>query len=104
MTCLITGCDLVDVAGGRWAHGDLYKIGHNYVFNAFLYAGNGPNGQRAGETAWCYEPTKAGSKQLIFEGVPVLGDFFERRGVLTFPAIWGRLNDVAAAYLGRLPT
>lgn len=98
MTCLITGCNLVDLRCGRWAHGDLHKIGHNYVFNACLHG-------ETGETAWKRnEPIPADSKQVELY-ITSLRDnqFFERRGVITFPAIWGRLNEVALAYLGRLP-
>lgn len=96
MTCLITGCNLADLANGKWVHGDLHKIGHNYVFNACL---------EAGETAWQYgTKPDAESKQIELD-ISSLRDnqFFERRGVITFPAIWGRLNEVALAYLGRLP-
>ena len=98
MTCLIAGCDLVDLHQGRWVHGDLHKIGHNYVFNACLHS-------ETGEIAWQHNvPLAATSKQIELDIISLRGNqFFERRGVITFPAIWGRLNEVALAYLGRTP-
>ena len=95
MTCLITGCNLVDAADGRWVHGDLHRIGHSYVFNACL---------KGGETAWCYEPIEQGSKELVVDNILAFEhQCFERRGVIVFPLVFGRLNDAAAAYLGRPP-
>lgn len=106
MTCLITGCALVDLANGRWVHGDLHKIGHNYVFNACLHTADHPGqGEVQGEAAWQYGTMPAADSKQVELDICSLRDnqFFERRGVITFPAIWGRLNEVASTYLGRLP-
>lgn len=95
MTCLITGCDLVDVANDRWVHGDLHRSGHNYVFNACL---------EAGKTAWQNGKVSAEIEQVEFDiGIMPSSQIFKRRGVITFPAAFGCLNAAAMTYLGRLP-
>jgi len=103
MTCLITGCALYNAAGNMWVWGDLHKIGHNYVFNAVL-ADNGEAGWQVGGSALMSTNTAdafASEKNAVcFEGGQ---QFFERRGVITFPAAFGRLNKAASTYLGRLP-
>lgn len=103
MTCLITGCNLVDLHNNRWVHGDLHKIGHNYVFNACVHMHE--DSGDVGEAAWNHGSKPAADSKQIELDITSLRDnqFFERRGVITFPAIWGRLNEVALAYLGRLP-
>jgi hypothetical protein len=106
MTCLITGCDLVDVAGGRWVHGDLHRIGHSYVFNAvLLHTECLAREEHRGEAAWVYEPPPPSTiKQLIIDNALAFAhQCFECRGVIVFPLVFGRLNDVAAAYLGGTP-
>lgn len=106
MTCLITGCDLVDLVNDKWVHGDLHKIGHNYVFNACLHTANHPGqGEVQGEAAWQHGTMPDPSSKQIVLDIKIMpsGRIFERRGVITFPAVFGELNDVAKAYLGKLP-
>ncbi len=98
MTCLITGCDLVDVAGGRWVHGDLHAVGGAFVFNACLHRKDClAEKQVAGETAWEYGGgTEEGSKLLVL--LPH-AQTFERRGVIVVAKNQASFNKAAEDYL-----
>lgn len=96
--CLITGCNLVDDAGGRWCHGDLHEVGDCYVFNACLIQEDSlPEEQVKGETAWNYEGgTPEGSKLLV---LLLYAQPFERRGVIVVHKAQTFFNKAAADYL-----
>lgn len=83
MTCLITGCALIDPDGAAiW--GDLYQLADCYVFNAVL---------RNGEASRSYELRPDGRI------ITIVGDFFERRGVFVIPLTCAVLNQVASLFI-----
>lgn len=85
-SCKITGCDFLDPAQGRWAHGDLHRVGDCWVFNAVL---------RKGETAW----TQTGAIGPL--RIAALADWWERRGVLVVPCDKARLSVKAILYISK---
>lgn len=93
MTCIITGCALVDDRQGRCVWGDLHEIGESYVFNAVL---------DHGETAWQHgAPVHDHMKQLVIADKCPADAWFERRGVFVLAKQWGELNRPAREYLMR---
>lgn len=94
--CLITGCDLLVPAEGKWAHGDLHMTGTCFVFNACLHNG---------ETLWLYrdqipltigtDPEEPTARCIILDQ-PY---YFERRGVIVFDALHSHFNQAAKDYL-----
>jgi hypothetical protein len=80
--CLVTGCNVVDAAQRRWAHGDLHQLGGALIFNAVL--GNG-------ETNWNYGSSPPGDVPCI----TALSPFFERRGVIVLRSSGVTANKAA---------
>jgi len=93
MTCLITGCALVDLSESRVVWGDLHKIGGAYVFNAVL---------SGGEAAWQYGEDFNVPSHLKILTVNVADShcYFERRGVIIVSADAAELNAHAKEYIG----
>lgn len=90
-TTIITGCELVDPSSNRIAHGDLWRCGDVFFFNAVL---------SDGETAW--KPNNLTPDQLRDRRIITLKpevNYFERRGIIIFPTAWGQLNTGALTYL-----
>ena len=84
--CLITGCDLVDQAHNRWCHGDLFRWGDCWVFNAVL--------DEQMEPRW----------HLVHEDKPrdkhiLVRNFWERRGVFVVQLTDGYFSAKAADYI-----
>lgn len=96
MSCVITGCLLVDEDHGRAVWGDLHEFGTRetggWVFNAGLW----PTGATQWQEA---EGIPNTSRQLILKDVP--GEhFFERRGLVCIQkGSWATLNPAAKEYL-----
>lgn len=88
MTCLITGCALVDEANDRCVWGDLHQVGgETFVFNAVL--------NEKGEAAWQYgDPIPDVTRQIL---LTPRAECFERRGVLVFDSAC--FNRAAALFL-----
>lgn len=93
MTCIITGCALVDERESRCVWGDLHKIGDCFVFNAVL---------DHHECAWQYgAPLHDHLKQLVVGGDTPANAWFERRGIIVVPENFATLNRPAREYLMR---
>lgn len=93
MTCIITGCGLIE--GPRYLWGDLHKIGDCFVFNGVAHDG---------KARW----SPADELPPTFMSITVdlalpVKEYIERRGVAVFPEEYGILNDVAKAYLKNSP-
>jgi len=87
MTCLITGCTLVN--GSARVGGDLHEVGGAYVFNACLLDGR--------EANWVHDNFYAHySKEIDVSACPYL---WERRGVIVFNKHQAVLNYEAAMYI-----
>ena len=93
--CIITGCALVDQSGGseRAVHGDLYRAGDTFIFNAVL--------NDKGEAAWRYDgadrnDSLAGDRRTAYIHA---GEFFERRGVIVFSKQQAMLNAAALKHI-----
>lgn len=88
MTCIITGCALVDPANDRSVWGDLHQIGSTYVFNACL---------EHGETAWQTPmPSMLDTTPSLTIDPSLPQDYqFERRGVVILLAAGGEFNAAA---------
>ncbi len=88
--CLITGCDLIIEAEGKWVHGDLHELSKGIlIFNAVL--------TEQGKCAWKYQGQQAvrkNSNQIL-----LCADYFERRGVITFSKADCSINQAAFDYL-----
>ena len=84
--CLITGCWLYSRSREMKVWGDLHQMGAAYIFNAVL--------DQDGEADWDFEELPVESKALI-----MVGDYFERRGVIVVSAQAAFLNDEALEYL-----
>lgn len=87
--CLITGCDLVDQAHNRWCHGDLFRWGDSWVFNACLNADNflGPNWNTSNEGR------KPHPNHILVKS------YWQRRGVFVIALTDGYLSASAADYI-----
>lgn len=84
MSCLVTGCALLDPANNRMVWGDLHAVGRVCVFDAVL---------ENGEAAWQ-------SPIAIMNTTPSCTlngsvEVFERRGMLLFFMLDSELNDAA---------
>lgn len=92
ISCVITGCGLLDPTHPRFAWGDLWESGDSWIINAVC--------DERGETRWDYEP-KPHSQLNYVEVIDKRAPFFERRGVLIVPKYWCKLSPAAVAYLVR---
>lgn len=93
-TCIITGCDLVDLTQCRWVHGDLHTVGDTWVFNACL--------DKTGEAAWTDEPPPdLKTTPILHIWSNDVDPFFERRGVIILNPEGCRLNNYAQEYIKR---
>ena len=88
LRCLITGADFCDVGENRWAHGDLFCLGENYIFNACLTSEGGAD--------WTEGLPYAGSRALLCMDMEAT---FEKRGVLVASKAGCCLSAAAHAYL-----
>lgn len=89
VSCVITGCGLLDTAHNRWAHGDLWESGDSWIFNAVMDDGR--------ETRWTPPPPDAANRKhliIVRHSQP-----FERRGVLVVPKRWCVLSQLASEYI-----
>lgn len=84
--CLVTGIIFSDVCQGRWAYGDLHRLGDTYVCNSTMVDG---------ETAWNYDPMPVGRRAVECLSSDAM---FERRGVIVVNVAMARLNEVALNY------
>ena len=96
MTCLITGCALVDDVQQRAVWGDLHRIGDVYVFNAVLDA-NREAAWQEGDDAHCPNVMK----QLVLARSFPEAAYFERRGVVIVHTSQASLNQAAQDDIGR---
>lgn len=85
--CLITGCELHSPTEGWWVHGDLFRIGTSYVFNAVLNEMAEANKQ--------YGNTVPSWKNVL----TIDGQYWEKRGVFVIPILNAELNQVAKDYV-----
>lgn len=92
MTCIITGCALVDSFNDRAVWGDLHLIGTTYVFNACL------NG---GEAAWQSPvPNMLATTRAIELTEPLSEEvYFERRAVIIVSATIASMNEAAQQHV-----
>jgi hypothetical protein len=81
--CMITGAVLHIKDEGKWARGDLHRIGSTYVFNAIVW-----------DDAWNYGEIEGPLTDMVIS-LPYGLDYFERRGVVVFPVTNAALNPAA---------
>jgi methanogenic corrinoid protein MtbC1 len=84
MTCLITGCALIN--GSSTVHGDLHEVGDTLVFNACL---------SNGEAAWRDIDVNISPRQIDITN----SDYFERRGVFVIPVGSASLSEAAITHI-----
>lgn len=87
--CIITGCALVCPNEGKWAWGDLHRLGTALVFRSVVC--------QRGKTAWSYE-----LKDCDFNDKAVQVDsnaIFDRAGVVVFMEADAKLNLPATVHL-----
>lgn len=83
-TCILTGCDLIDVAEKRVIHGDLFVFDGMFIFNA-------------GTCEWRYsqvEVSSACDKHVL------AGAFFEKNKIIVLRAHPSLLSAAARSYIG----
>mgnify|MGYP000544189706 CR=1 FL=1 len=92
MTCIITGCALLDTEQERWLWGDLHLVGGVWVFNGC---------QRSCEAAWTYQHAKqlSPAQHILILRKGDEGVFFERRGVAIIAPTAAYLNPAARDYV-----
>jgi len=93
MTCIITGCALVDPIHDRAVWGDLFRIGDCFIFHA---AGH------SGQAQWQYSHDAAVPnvmKSLTINSLIPLPGYFERERVIVIHHDWATLNKAALDYL-----
>lgn len=91
MTCIITGCALVDPVQDRAVWGDLHIIGGCYVFNACV---------SGYEAAWEHQASLMNTKPSLTMISAMPHSYFERRGVIILDQTCGELNAAAKARAG----
>lgn len=92
VSCVITGCGLLDPVHPRFAWGDLWESGDSWILNAVV--------DERGDARWDYEPRPHSALRYV-ELIKTRFPYFERRGVLIVPKAWCKLSAAAETYLTR---
>jgi len=82
-SCIITGCEFLDVVNKRWIHGDLHQLVDILIFNA----------KGCGWLDCVDSPLDPEAKMVRCEV------YFEKNEMLVFPLAMSAFNDVAHKYL-----
>lgn len=86
MTCIITGCALVEEDSSCWCWGDLHVVGESYVFVAVPERGD----------PWNFGSEMPGDRAVSISG---LTETDCHRNVFVFPKNQATLSDAAKEYV-----
>lgn len=94
MSCLITGCALVDPAHNRWRWGDLHQVGSAFVHYCIQARNEYDAWQEGTESLPVHFGFKYKALYIHEHGMP-----FMRGGVVVVAALDASLNSTATEYL-----